>query len=125
MSFGSARGADPAVVGRTLRAAGLQAEIIGVLPPEFALSQGQDASIYPPFQWDRANPPTGPLYFAIARLSPGATLEQAGADLERMLPMWVERSPNPPTLASLEETQWRADEGVLGEAAEGQGVALS
>ena len=107
--FWQRQGADPAVVGRTLGLTrDLQAEIIGVLPPEFALSKGQDASLYIPFQL-AGQPGVGlPLYSAIARLSPGATLEQAGADLERMLPMWVEQSPNAPSLASLEETQWSA-----------------
>ena len=67
-----------------------------------------EASIYAAFRWDRANLPPRLTneYSAIARLSPGATSEQAAADLERMMPIWVEQSPRPPTLASLEETQW-------------------
>ncbi len=95
-------GADPAVVGTTLRVEGVPGEIIGVLPPEFTLPQ-QEASVYVPFRWDRANPPVGRNYPAIARLSPGATIEQAGADLERMLPIWAEQSSNAPTLAVLED----------------------
>ena len=89
-------GADPTVVGRTLRLVnGPQMEIIGVLPPEFALPRGQNASVYGPFLWDRANPPANvPVYQTIARLLPGATLEQAGADLERIFPIWAEQSPN-------------------------------
>ena len=79
-----------------------------MLPPEFALSKGQDASLYIPFQL-AGQPGVGlPLYSAIARLSPGATLEQAGADLERMLPMWGGAVSQAPSLASLEETQWSA-----------------
>ena len=101
------QGADPAVVGRTLRmAGGTPLEIIGVLPPEFALPGGQDTSIYAPFRWNRATPPASvPVYSAIARLVPGATIERADADLERMLPIWVEQSPTAPSLASLEEAQ--------------------
>ncbi len=101
-------GADPAVVGRTTNVYGLPIEIIGVLPPEFTLPQ-QEASIYAPFRWDRANPRNVPAYSVIARLSPGATIEQANADLERMVPLWVEQSRNAPTLASLEETPWVTD----------------
>ena len=96
-------GADPAVVGRTLTLAGLVPfEIIGVLPPEFALP-GPEGSVYVPFQLPKNSSRGG--CWAIARLLPGATIEQASADLERMLPIWVEQSPNAPTLASLEEAQ--------------------
>ncbi len=118
-------GADPAVVGSTMRVtAGPQWEIIGVLPPEFTLPR-QEAAFYFPFQWepdpafnivgkDFTGLSGGPrvtvraigMYQAIARLSPGATIEQAGADLERILPIWLEHSPGAPTLASLEEAQW-------------------
>ena len=78
-------GADPAVVESALRVDGTPREIIGVLPPEFALP-GQDAAIYFPLQWDRDDSGSG--FEAIARLSPGATIEQASADLERMTPIW-------------------------------------
>ena len=76
-------GADSAVVGSTLRVDGIQREIVGVLPSEFALP-GQDAAIYIPFQWDRTNLLAGVGYHGIARLSPGATIELANADVERM-----------------------------------------
>jgi len=53
--------ADPSVIGNTLRVDGIQREIIGVLPPSFALPR-QEASIYIPLQWDRANlPPLGAI----------------------------------------------------------------
>ena len=116
-------GADPAAVGRTLRmVAGQPWEIIGVLPPAFALPGAQDASLYFPFQWvattssieqlsyyTRESVPLRqfPMYSAVARLLPGATIEQAGADLERMFPLWVERSPTA-NAAALEEMQWGA-----------------
>jgi predicted permease len=95
-------GADPAVLGSSLRVDGTRREIIGVLPPDFVLP-GPEAAIYYPVQWD-------PLDLvgdftaaqAIARLLPGATIEQAHADVERMLPIGLGRtraenelSPNP------------------------------
>ncbi len=98
-------GADPAIVGRTPYVSGFPVEIIGVLPPEFTLPQ-QEASIYGPGQLDRANPRNVPIYSVIARLSPGSTIEQASADLERMVPIWAEQSSYAPPLASLEETPW-------------------
>ena len=83
-------GADPAVAGSALRVNGTPREIIGVLPPEFLLP-GQEAAIYVPLQWNRANFPPYAGFEAIARLSPGATIEQASADLERMTPIWGEQ----------------------------------
>ena len=96
-------GADPGVLGSTLRVDGTQREIIGVLPAAFALSR-QEAAIYLPFQWDRAEDSRGQFFHrAIARLSAGATVEQASADVDRMLPIWVERFPTNLTLTALEE----------------------
>ena len=80
-------GADPEAMGSTLRVDGSPREIIGVLPPAFALPR-QGASIYIPFQWDRFQSMGrfgGFEYQAIARLSSGATIEQANTDVERLL----------------------------------------
>ena len=105
-------GADSAVVGSTLRVNGTQREIIGVLPPVFLLPPaqtlaGQDVAIYLPFQWDRAVAVRGGFDSpAIARLLPGATIEQADTDMERMIPIWLERFPGGLTLAILEEIQF-------------------
>ncbi len=98
-------GSDPGVVGRILRVDGRPREIIGVLPSELALPQ--EAALYLPSQWGRDgtfNTRT------IARLLPDATIERARADLERMLPIWVEQFPETLgiTQATLEEDQWGA-----------------
>jgi len=78
-------GADPGVVGGTLRVDGRPREILGVLPPQFTLP-GQETAIYLPYQWDRAEARMGGFaHQAIARLLPGATIEQADADVERMI----------------------------------------
>ena len=99
-------GADPAVVGSTLRVDGLQREIIGVLPPEFTLPR-QEVAIYFPFQWNRAETTVCCwAYQAIARLSSGATIEQADADVERMIPMALVNEKG--TLDMLEEAGWGA-----------------
>lgn len=101
-------GADPAVVGSTLRVNGTQREIIGVLPPVFLLPPAQqDVAIYLPFQWDRATAVRGGFDSpAVARLLPGATIEQANIDMERMIPIWLERFPGGLTLGMLEEIQF-------------------
>ncbi len=96
-------GSDPGVMGSTLRIDGRPREIIGVLPPEFALP-GRAAAIYMPFQWDRAEIQMGNFsYQAIARLTPAATIAQANADLERMIPISVDQFPGGLTLGMMEE----------------------
>ena len=55
------------------------------LPREFTLPR-QETSIYIPLQWE---PYEGDYnYQAVARLSLGATIEQASADLARMTAIW-------------------------------------
>ena len=50
-----------------------------------------------PFRFDRAKVYVGNFsYQGIARLKPGVTIEQANADVARMLPLTVERFPLPP-----------------------------
>ena len=101
-------GADPGVVGLTLRVDATPREVIGVLPSTFLPPPGvpKEAAIYYPFQWERVN--SIPYnYSAIARLSPGATIEHARADVERMIPIWAEQVPYV-TPAWLEDVQWGA-----------------
>ena len=96
--------ADPGVLGSTLRVEGTQREIVGILPPEFMLPRQEDGdpfvgfqsstAIYLPFQWDPAENgrwTSRMNYQAIARLSPGASIEQARADVERMISIGVDR----------------------------------
>ncbi len=96
---------DPGLVGGTLRVDGVPRQIIGVLPPTFALSR-QAASIYLPLQWDRANLGAAWSHRAVGRLLPGVTIEQAHADVERMLPMVPERFPGAVlSISTIERTQ--------------------
>ncbi len=98
-------GADPAVIGTTLRVDGMQREIIGVLPSDFALPR-YEAAIYFPLQFDRVGAALGTnSYSAIARLLPGATIERASADLGRMLPLSAEQFPGTMSLARLARNQ--------------------
>ena len=84
--------ADPSVLGSTLRVDGIPREIIGVLPPGFRLSS-QEVWIYLPLQLDRGNLNFAWAYQSVARLRPGATLQQAQADVGRMLRIVPERVP--------------------------------
>jgi predicted permease len=104
-------GANP--VGRSLTVEGVSREIIGVLPQGFRFFD-YAADIYYPLQHVRAEArfPSSDGR-AIARLKEGVTLEEANADVARMIPLlWQQFNPNPnsprtefrPRLRSLKDT---------------------
>ena len=89
-------GGDPNAVGKPMTIDGTPYEIIGVLPESFRFLDRRPLVLLP-FKFDRAKVFVGNFsYQAVARLKPGATLEQANADVARMLPLTVERYPLPP-----------------------------
>src|SRR5262249_39357835 len=89
-------GGDPSVVGRLLTLDGKPHEIIGVLPASFHFSNADPQLLLP----TRLNPAeifVGQFnYVGLARLKPGVTISQANADVNRMIPMVLERFPLPP-----------------------------
>lgn len=86
-------GGEASAVGQTLTVNGGEMEIVGVLPRSFNFPTMQ-ADLYFPFRLDRSEAMVGRFnYQALARLRPGVTLEGAQADLERMLPMSVDKFP--------------------------------
>jgi len=88
-------GGDPSVIGRLITVDGTPQEIIGVLPARFAFLN-DNPQILLPMKINRAEVFVGNFsYQGIARLKPGVTIEQANADIARMLPMVVERFPMP------------------------------
>ena len=90
-------GADRHVVGKTITADGKLRQIIGVLPPDFRFEDSSDLALLVPLIFDRAKTTLGNYsYDGIARLKPGVTLEQASADVMRMLPIIEESFPPPP-----------------------------
>jgi putative ABC transport system permease protein len=89
-------GGDPNVTGQSLVVDGKPREIIGVLPPTFRFL-GRNPQILLPFRFNRAEVFVGNFsYQGIARLKPGVTIEQANADVARMIPLVVERFRLPP-----------------------------
>jgi putative ABC transport system permease protein len=91
--FGNAASA----VGQTLVVDGKARQIIGVLPKGFHFLDQEDAAVIVPFQWDRNKTHLGNFsYEALARLKPGMTLQQANADVARMLPIVMNSFPAPP-----------------------------
>src|SRR5919197_239566 len=90
--FGSA----PTVIGRLIAIDGRPREIIGVLPARFTFLNSHPQVVLP-FRFNRAEVFVGNFSFqAIARLKPGVTLDQANADVARMIPITMERFPMPP-----------------------------
>ncbi|HSL21867.1 MAG TPA: ABC transporter permease [Vicinamibacterales bacterium] len=84
------------VIGRRLVIEGRPREIIGVLPASFRFLS-YDPQVLLPFQFNRAELFVGNFsYQGVARLKPGVTLEQANADVARLLPTLIEKFRLPP-----------------------------
>src|SRR5262245_41046675 len=89
-------GADPSVVGRNLLINGRARVIIGVLPDTFRFLD-QKPAIVLPLRLDRDTVRLGQFnYTTVARLKPGATIDQAAADAARLVPIAIARFPPPP-----------------------------
>ncbi len=87
----------PSVIGRSITVDGKSRQIIGVLPQGFQFLDDQDdLALFLPFQWDRAKTKLGNFSEdALARLKPGVTMEQASADMARLLPVAMRSFPPP------------------------------
>jgi putative ABC transport system permease protein len=83
-------GADGAAIGRTITIDSRPREIIGVMPQGFRFLNAVPEVILPQrFAGDQLQPNDVHMYMGIARLKPGVSLLQAGADVRRMLPIWI------------------------------------
>jgi putative ABC transport system permease protein len=86
-------GGDPSAVGRRLLVDGRPREIIGVLADTFRFLDRKPALVLP-MQLDRNKTFLGNFsYGAIARLRDGVTIDQANADVARMIPLAIQRFP--------------------------------
>ncbi len=89
-------GGDRSVVGRTVVADGENRIVAGVLPRSFHFLDYRDPSIVSVYQFDRSKMKLGDYsYNGLARLKPGVTLDQANADVARMLPIVMNAFPAP------------------------------
>lgn len=94
---------DPSVIGRTISINGVAREVIGVMPRSFRFLR-YDPAVYLPFRFDESTVTMGDFsYQGIARLAEGTTIEQATADVDRMVPVAIERYPGPFTVGMMEE----------------------
>ena len=88
-------GGDRNVLGRSLTIDSKPRTVIGVMPEGFRFLDA-DAELILPQRFDRARVFLGNFSFTgIARLKPGVTIDQANADVARMLPMWLKAWPTP------------------------------
>ena len=84
------------VLGRSVTLDGQAREIIGVLPKNFRFLDENDLDLIVPMQLDRSETKLGQFNNeGIARLKPGVTLEQASADLARLIPVAIHSFPAP------------------------------
>lgn len=89
-------GASHSVIGQSITVDGKPREIIGVLPKGFHFLDWDDAAMVLPMQWDRSKTHLGNFsYEGVARMKPGVTMEQASADLQRLLPIAIRSFPAP------------------------------
>ena len=83
-------------IGQTLVVNGRPREVIGVLPESFRFLRFTPAVLLP-FRFNRAEVFVGQFsYQGVARLRPGVTIEQANADMARLIPTIPDRFPMPP-----------------------------
>jgi predicted permease len=86
-------GGDPTVVGRTITVDAGSAEVVGVMPQGFRVLDTA-ADLLLPLPSARTGLTPYPFFGkGIARLNPGVSIEQANADIGRLLPRWLERFP--------------------------------
>ncbi|MBO0862985.1 MAG: ABC transporter permease [Chloracidobacterium sp.] len=94
-------GGDGAVIGRTIDVDGKPHVIIGIAPESFRFLDKPNPALLLPLKLNREKTFLGGfMYESIARLKPGVTLQQADADVARMLTI-VNRSFSPPPGYSL------------------------
>jgi len=103
LSYGywqSRYGGDEGVLSQTLEINGRPWEIAGVLPPMLR-GLGDDPDLILPMRFDREMLFVGNIGLdGVARLRDGVTLEQATADMARMLPMAWEKFPGGPVAST-------------------------
>ena len=86
-------GGDANAIGRPILIDGKSVEVIGVLPEKFRFLDSR-VSMLLPMQRDRSKTFLGNFSFqGLARLKPGVTMDQANADMARLVPVALDAFP--------------------------------
>ena len=100
-------GGDRGVIGRNIQVDGVTREIVGVMPRGFRVVD-QDFDLLVPFAFDKHNQTLAPFYLnGVARLQDGVTLEQADADVSRLIGVWMDSWSNGPGTNPHFYQRWR------------------
>ena len=85
---------DASIIGRSVTINGTPHTVIGVMPANFRFVQNPELIL--PQRFDRGKVNLGEFaYTGIARLKPGVSMDQANADLARLLQIWLHSWPPP------------------------------
>jgi len=111
-------GSDEAALGRDIEINGRPAQVVGIMPRDFRfLDMSPPFEIIVALQLDPARQAIGNFgWNALARLKPGVTPEAARADLERILPIWLDAWPMQQGFSATREAiqNWRITPVVRG-----------
>jgi predicted permease len=100
-------GGEPGVIGRSIQVDSVTREVVGVMPRGFRMVD-QDFDLLVPLAPDRAHQGLAPFFLnGVARLKPGVTLEQADADVSRLIGLWMDSWSNGPGTNSHYYEVWR------------------
>ncbi|QEE30555.1 ABC transporter permease [Terriglobus albidus] len=89
-------GGDRSVIGRAIQVDAQTRTIVGVMPRGFRMVD-QDFDLLVPLALDRSQLKLAPFCCnGIGRLKPGVPLDQANADIARLLPLWMDSWSNGP-----------------------------
>ena len=89
-------GGDRSVIGRNIDIDSQQREIVGVMPQGFRIVN-RDFDVLEPLAFDRNHQILAGFGFqGLARLRPGVSIAQADADIQRMIPIWMDSFSNGP-----------------------------
>ena len=108
-------GSDPSAIGRRVMVNGKPREVIGVLPDSFKFLDRKPSLILP-LRFDRSKTFLGQFsYNAVARVKPGVTLEQANAEVTRLIPIGLAKFPPFPgfNVKMFEEAKLQSDVRLL------------
>jgi predicted permease len=100
-------GGDRAVIGRSVMVNSRQRTIVGVMPRGFQLAD-HDFDMLVPFALDRNKQQLAGFGLqGVGRLKPGITIQDANADLARIIPIWMDSFSNGPGSDPHFYVKWR------------------